>query len=112
MRYLMLILIPLMAASIGCSQPYLVGTPIEKAKVDQIVPGTTPENRVVEMFGQPEKKEMTSAGETKYVYSCFEEVPRIWTKDQVRKNILEVYSKNGVVEKYAFTREGVNSVNQ
>ena len=112
MRYLMLLLIPLIAASVGCGKAYFVGSPIEKAQVDQIVPGTTPENKIVEMFGQPEKKEMTSAGETKYVYSYFEELPKIWTKDQVQKNILEVYSKNGVVEKYSFRRESVNSVSQ
>jgi len=112
MRYLMLILIPLMAVSLGCSQSYMVGTPVQKAQVDQIVPGTTPESKVVEMFGQPEKREMTSSGETKYVYSYFEETPRFWMKDAVRKNILEVYSKNGVVERYDFRREGVNSVSE
>jgi hypothetical protein len=112
MRYLMFLLIPVMAVSIGCGNAYIVGTPIEKAKVDQIVPGATPENKVVEMFGQPEKKEMTPAGETKYAYSYFEEIPHFWTKDEVSKNTLEVYTKNGVVAKYDFRNEGVSSVGQ
>jgi hypothetical protein len=44
MRCLILFLIPVIAFSISCS-PYVVGTPIEKTKVVQIVPGTTHEPR-------------------------------------------------------------------
>ncbi len=112
MKYLLLLLIPVIALSVGCGKPYVVGTPIEKARVDQIVPGTTPESKVVEMFGQPEKKEMTPAGETKYVYSYFEVIPKFWTKNLERKNILEVYTKNGMVLRYDFRREGVSSAGQ
>ena len=112
MKYLLLVLISVIALSIGCGNPYVVGTPLEKAKVDQIVPGTTTEDKVVEMFGQPEKKEMTPSGEMKYVYSYFEEIPKFWTKNQVRKNILEIYTKNGFVSKYDFRREGINSAGQ
>ena len=56
MKFWMLLLIPVIAFSIGCGQPYIVGTPIEKAQLDQIVPGTTPEAKVTEVFGQPLKK--------------------------------------------------------
>ena len=108
MKYLLLVLIPVIAFSVGCGTPYVVGKPIEKAKVDQMVPGTTKEDKVMEMFGQPEKKEMTPAGETKYTYSYFEVTPRFFWKDREQKNILEVYTKNGTVLKYDFRREGVS----
>ena len=53
MRTPILLLIPVIAFFMGCSSPYVVGTPIEKAKVVQIVPGTTDEAKIVEMFGPP-----------------------------------------------------------
>jgi outer membrane protein assembly factor BamE (lipoprotein component of BamABCDE complex) len=69
MKYLLLLLIPVMAFSIGCGMPYKVGTPVDKAKVDQIIPGTTSEDKVVEMLGQPAKKETVGEDQTKYVYN-------------------------------------------
>ena len=112
MKYLLLLLIPVLAFSIGCEKPYMVGTPLDKAKVDQIVPGTTSEAKVVEMFGQPAKKETLGTGETKYVYNYFTEEPRFWTKNIVRKTALEIFTKEGVVQKYEYKREGVDSVSQ
>ncbi len=112
MKYLMLLLVPVIAFSIGCGKPYMVGTPVEKAKVDQIIPGTTQEDKIVEMFGQPAKKETTGAGEMKYVYNYFYEEPRFWTKNLVRKTTLEIITKGGVVQKYDLKKEGVESVSQ
>ena len=108
MRYLMFLLIPVIAFSIGCGKPYIVGTPIEKAKVDQIVPGTTKEDKVVEMFGQPMKKEKTPTGEMKYIYGYYEEYPKFWTKNIRHKTTLEIFTKDGVVQKYDLKREGVD----
>ncbi|MGA2954898.1 MAG: outer membrane protein assembly factor BamE [Thermodesulfobacteriota bacterium] len=110
MKYLLLLLIPVMAFSIGCGQPYMVGTPLDKAKVDQIIPGTTSEDKVVEMLGQPAKKETVGAGQMKYVYNYFSVEPRFWTKNVERKTALEVFTKDGVVQRYEFKREGVDSV--
>ncbi len=112
MKYLMLLLIPVVALSFACAKTYTVGTPVDKAKLDQIVPGTTKEGQIVEMFGQPAKKETTAAGETMYVYSYYTNTPKFWTKDIVHKTILEVYARNGVVQKYDIKREGVDSVSQ
>ena len=109
MKFWMLLLIPVIAFSIGCGQPYIVGTPIEKAQLDQIVPGTTTEGKVVEVFGQPFKKEAVSADTTKYVYTYFEEQPRVWTKNIVTKHTLEVYAKGGMVEKYDMKKESINA---
>jgi hypothetical protein len=73
MRFWMLLLIPVIAFSIGCGKPIIVGTPIDKAKVEQIVPGTTSEAKVVELFGQPLKTEMVSGGLTKHTFSYYKE---------------------------------------
>jgi len=110
MKYLLLLLIPVMAFSIGRGKPHLVGTPVDRAKGDQIIPGTTSEDKVVEMLGQPEKKETVGAGQMKYVYNYFITEPRFWTKDVVRKTTLEVFIQDGVVQRYEFKREGIDSV--
>jgi len=110
MKSLKLLVILWVALGLGCGTPYIVGKPIDKAKVDQIVPGTTTESKVVELFGQPTKTESVATGETKYIFSYFEEQPRIWTKNKVIKQTLEVYTRNGVVQKYELKKEGVDKV--
>ena len=112
MKYLLILMIPLMVFSVGCGKAYTVGTPIEKAKVDQIVPGTTSEANVVEMFGQPAKKETVAPGGMKYVYNYYSEEPKVWTKNVVQKTRLEVFTKDGVVQRYEIKKEGVDSVSQ
>ena len=112
MKYLLLLLIPVMVFSIGCGKPYMVGTPLDRAKVDQIIPGNTSEDKVVEMLGQPAKKETVGEGQMKYVYNYFSVEPKFWRKDVERKTSLEVFTKNGVVQRYELKREGVDSINQ
>ena len=68
MKYWMLVLIPVVALSIGCA-PTIMGTPIDRAKLDQIVPGTTTDAKVMEVFGQPFKKEMV-AGKVELFSRC------------------------------------------
>jgi hypothetical protein len=46
----------------------------------------------------------------KYVYNYFSVEPRFWTKDVERKTALEVFTKDGVVQRYEFKREGIDSV--
>ena len=112
MKYLLFLLIPVIAFSIGCGQAYRVGTPIDKAKVDQIIPGTTSEDKVVEILGQPAKKETVGAGQMKYVYNYYSVEPRIWNKDVQQKAALEVITKDGVVQKYELKRESIDSAAQ
>ncbi len=107
MKFWMLLLIPIMAFSIGCGKPIIMGTPIDKAKVDQIVPGTTSEAQVKQIFGPPDKTEMVSGDVTKHTYSYYEEHPRIIRKDVQIKHVLDVYTQKGVVQKYDLRREGV-----
>lgn len=109
MKFWMLLLIPVIAFSIGCS-PTVIGTPIGKDKLDQIVPGT-PEGKVTEVFGQPFKKEMVSGDTTKYVYTYYEEQPRIFRKNIQIKHTLEVYAKGGMVEKYDMKKESISAAN-
>jgi outer membrane protein assembly factor BamE (lipoprotein component of BamABCDE complex) len=109
MKYLVLLLVPVIAFSLGCAKPYMIGTPVDRAKLDQLVPGTTPDSKVVELLGQPEKKEQMSMGQTKYVYSYYEEIPKFWTKTVQRKTILEVLTQGGVVQKYDLKREAIDS---
>ena len=109
MRFWMLLLIPVIAFSIGCGKPIIVGTPIDKAKVEQIVPGTTSEAKVAELFGQPFKTEMVSGGVTKNTYTYYEEHPRIFRKNVQVKQLLEVYTQGGVVQKYDLKKEGVGT---
>jgi len=107
MRFWMVLLIPVIAFSIGCAKPVIMGTPIDKAKVEQIVPGVTPEAKVVELLGPPSKTEMVS-GMTKHTYSYYEEQPRIWTKNVQIKHVLDVYTQGGVVRKYDMRKEGID----
>ena len=110
MKYWMLVLIPVLALSIGCGKPYITGTPIDKAKLEQIVPGTTPEAKVMEVFGAPFKQEMVGGGMTKYTYTYFEEYPRIFRKNKVNKQTLDVYTQGGMVQKYDLKNEGIGDV--
>ncbi len=108
MKYWMLVLVPVIAFSIGCGKPIMMGTPIDKAKLEQIVPGTTSEAKVVELFGQPQKKEMMSGNINKLTYTYYEEQPRFWTKNVQIKHILDVYTQGGVVQKYEMRKEGID----
>lgn len=110
MKYWMFVLIPIIAFSIGCGKPLYIGTPIEKSKLEQIIPGTTPESKVVELFGKPFKTEATPDGMTKHVFTYYEEQPRTWTKNVQIKQTLDVYTKGGIVQKYDLKKEGIDSV--
>jgi hypothetical protein len=110
MKYWMLVLIPVLALSIGCGKPTIMGSPIDKAKLEQIVPGTTTDSKLQEVFGQPFKTETVAGDMTKYTYTYFEEYPRVFRKNKVTKQTLEVYTKGGMVQKYDLKNEGVGDV--
>ena len=55
---------------------------------------------------------MTGLGETKYIYSHYEEIPKFWSKNIEHKRTLEVFTKGVVVQRYDFKREGIDSVAQ
>ena len=110
MKYWMLVLIPVLALSIGCGKPYVMGTPIDKAKLEQITPGTTPDDKLMQVFGEPFKKEMVAGDMTKYTYTYYKDEPRFWSKNKVTKQTLEVYTKGGMIQKYDLKNEGIDNV--
>jgi len=110
MKYWMLVLIPVMAFSLGCGKPTMMGTPIDKAKLEQVVPGATTDAKVMEIFGEPFKKEMVAGGATKYTYTYFEDRPRFWSKNKRIKQTLDVYTQGGKVQKYDLKNEGIDKV--
>jgi hypothetical protein len=109
MKYWMLVLIPVVALSIGCA-PTIMGTPIDRAKLAQIVPGTTTDAKVMEVFGQPFKTETVAGDTTKYTYTYFEEYFRFFRKNKVNKQTLDVYTQRGMVQKYDLKNEGIGDV--
>jgi len=110
MKYWMLVLVPVIAFSIGCGKPITMGTPIDKAKLEQLVPGKTPEAKVTELFGQPFKKEIVSGDMAKYTYTYYEEHPRIFREDVWTKQILNVYTQGGLVLKYDLRKESTGDI--
>ena len=108
MKYWIFVLIPVLALSLGCGKPYVMGTPIDKSRMAQIVPGASPEAKVTEIFGEPFKKEMVEGDMTKYTYTYYMEEPRFWSKNKVTKQTLDVYTKDGLVRKYDLKNEGIS----
>ncbi len=113
MRVLVLCLISAMVFSIGCAgTPVTRGTPIESAKIEQLVPGTTNEGKVVEMFGNPAAKQPMDGGKVKYIYTYYQDVPKIWRKNIQQKSVLEVYLQDGIVQGYDLKRDGIGIARQ
>jgi hypothetical protein len=109
MKYLSFVLILLIAFSIGCAgKSYVVGNPLDKAKLSQVSAGETEEGKLTSIFGEPFKKEALASGETKYTYTYFSEEPRVWSKSIVQKQTVDFYTQNGVVNRYELKSEEVN----
>ncbi|HEJ7888738.1 TPA: hypothetical protein SMI07_000732 [Serratia liquefaciens] len=84
------------------------GKDFDQTKISSIQKGKTTESDLLSSLGEPVKKEVVSAEETKWIYEkvtstaavkVFSTKPRIDTK----RKALEVLLKNGVVTNYAFT---------
>lgn len=84
------------------------GNDFDQAKISSIQKGKTTESDLLSYLGEPVKKEVVSADETKWIYEkvtstaavrIFSTKPKIDTK----RKALEVLIKNGVVTNYAFT---------
>ncbi|MFK3840137.1 hypothetical protein [Serratia sp. NPDC087055] len=84
------------------------GKDFDQTKISSIQKGKTTESDLLSSLGEPVKKEVVSADETKWIYEkitstaavrVFSTKPKIDTK----RKALEVLIKNGVVTNYAFT---------
>ncbi len=92
--------IGLMAVIVGCGKPYVVGKPVNEAKLAQIQLGKSTADQVVSILGKPEKVEPAPAGGEKYIYYYYQDKPtRFWRVSDVQEQRLEVTLKGGIVER-------------
>lgn len=110
MRYLAIPVVVLVAITFGCSQMVVQGKAIDRAKVNQLVPGQTQAEKVVEVFGKPDGIEKIASGEEKYVYQYYQLRTRIFKLDNVVKERLDIIIKDNRVQKYNLSAEGVQSL--
>jgi len=102
MRYLTILLILIVGFSFGCAPTVTRGRLIDKTKMDQLVVGETKAEKLVQIFGEPEKKETVKPGEEKYTYTYYQMIPHWWTKHEVQEQKLEVTVVDGLVTKFNF----------
>ena len=106
MRIASLVLILLLAFTVSCGPTITRGKYIDAEGRNEIVNGQTTSNRVVELFGQPDKIEKLSSGGEKYIYEYYREEYEHWyTLPKYEKQDLEISLKDGMVQEYVFTRE-------
>jgi outer membrane protein assembly factor BamE (lipoprotein component of BamABCDE complex) len=111
MRYVAILLILLLGLTFSCAT-ITQGKPIDRAKMNQLMAGQTKVEKVVEVFGQPDKVERLATGEEKYTYRYYQEIPRILRKNEITKQQLDVIVGDGVVKKYDLAEEGVRPVSE
>ncbi len=106
MRIASLVLILLLAFTVSCGPTITRGKMIDEEKRAEIVNGQTTSDRVVELFGQPDKIEKLPSGGEKYTYQYYhEEYDHWWTLPKYEKQDLEISLKDGMVQEYVFTKE-------
>ncbi|KPK91877.1 MAG: hypothetical protein AMJ94_06285 [Deltaproteobacteria bacterium SM23_61] len=109
MRYLSIALVLLFALAVGCA-PIIEGKKIDGAKTKQLLAPGTNESRVVQMFGEPQQKEQLSSGETKYIYYYRERNRLFWHADPKDQQRLEVFFKDGTVDRYRYVYADVEPI--
>lgn len=109
MRYLSIALVLLFALAVGCA-PMIEGKKIDGAKTKQLLAPGTNESRVVQMFGEPQQKEQLSSGETKYIYYYRERNRLFWHADPKDQQRLEVFFKDGTVDRYRYVYADVEPI--
>lgn len=112
MRYVAILLMLLLGLTFSCAQTITQGRPIDRAKMNQLVAGQTKVEKVVGVFGQPDKVERLATGEEKYIYRYYQEIPRVWTKNEIVKEQLDIIIGDGLVKKYDLSAEGVGKVSK
>jgi outer membrane protein assembly factor BamE (lipoprotein component of BamABCDE complex) len=100
MKYIAILLILVVGFTFSCASIVTKGRPVTKTQMDQLVVGETRVEKLTQIFGEPEKKEMVKPGEEKYTYSYYRLVPHWWTKDEVTEQKLEVTVVDGVATKF------------
>jgi outer membrane protein assembly factor BamE (lipoprotein component of BamABCDE complex) len=110
MRYIAIPVVVLVALTFGCSQMVVQGRTIDRAKMNQLVPGQTQAEKVVEVFGKPDSVEKIASGGEKYVYQYYQLRPHFFKLDEVVKERLDVTIQDNMVWKYDLSAEGVQDL--
>ena len=110
MRYLAIAVVVLVALTFGCAEMVVQGKAIDRAKMDQLVPGQTETEKVVEVFGKPDSVEKMAGGGEKYVYQYFQLRPHIFRADEVVKQRLDITMQDNRVQGYDLTAEGIKDL--
>jgi outer membrane protein assembly factor BamE (lipoprotein component of BamABCDE complex) len=110
MRYVAVTLVVLLALTFGCAELIVQGKPIDRAKMNQLVIGQTQTEKVVEVFGKPDRVEKLASGEDRYIYSYSKENPRLFRVNEVVKQRLDIVIKDNVVQRYDLSAEGVRDI--
>jgi outer membrane protein assembly factor BamE (lipoprotein component of BamABCDE complex) len=100
MRYLAIAVVVLMALTFGCEEMVVQGKAIDRAKLNQLVPGQTATERVVEVFGRPDSVEKIASGGEKYVYRYYQVKPHIFRLYEVEKERLDISIQDNRVQGY------------
>jgi len=110
MRYLAICVVALVALSFGCAEMVVQGRAIDRAKIDQLVPGQTESGKVVEMFGKPDSVEKMAGGGEKYVYQYYQLKPRLFRVDEVVKQRLDINIQDDRVQGYNLMAESTKDL--
>ena len=110
MRYIAIPVVVLVALTFGCSEMVVQGKAIDRAKINQLVPGQTQTQKVVEVFGKPDGVEKIASGGEKYVCQYYQLRPHIFKLDEVVKERLDIIIKDNMVQGYNLFAEGVQSL--
>lgn len=110
MRYLAIAVFVLVALTFGCAEMVVQGKAIDRAKMNQLVPGQTGTGKVVEVFGKPDRVEKIASGGEKYVYQYYQMRPHIFKLDEVVKQRLDITIQDNRVQRYDLSAEGVQDL--
>jgi hypothetical protein len=101
MRYLSIALVLLLALAVGCAKT-MEGKQIDGSKTKELMAPGTNESRVVQMFGQPQQKEILPSGETKFIYYYREKGAMGLRTPPQEQQRLEVLIKDNLVQRYRY----------
>lgn len=105
MRFAILIFTLLLVFTFSCAPMIVEGRKIDSAKLDQLNVGQTKVAKIEELFGKPDKVDKLPSGDENYIYFYRREIPRWWTVDKIDKQKMEIFIKDGVVQKYRYSIE-------
>ena len=90
----------------GCGPKIIEGRKIDGTKIGEIIKGKTTAEKVVELFGKPEKIEKLPGGGEKYMYRYSQdEYTHWWTLPRLETQQLTVVFKDGIAQDYQYENQ-------